>query len=48
MAFLGSRPLAALIDGAVADLVHPRVGVVAAVVPLAVGWWAMGKVRSAH
>ncbi|MEX1281263.1 MAG: MFS transporter [Acidimicrobiia bacterium] len=45
MAFLGSRPLAALVDGAVADLVSPRVGVLTAVVPLAVGWWAMGKVE---
>ncbi len=45
MAFLGSRPLAAIIDGAVADLVSPRVGVLTAVVPLAVGWWAMGKVQ---
>ena len=45
MAFLGSRPIAGLIDGAVADLVSPRVGVLTAVVPLFVGWWAMGKVR---
>jgi predicted MFS family arabinose efflux permease len=45
MAFLGSRPLAALIDGAVADLVSPRVGVLTAIVPLAVGWWAIGKVE---
>lgn len=45
MAFLGSRPLAGLIDGAVADLVSPRVGVLTAAVPLVVGWWAMGKVR---
>jgi MFS family permease len=46
MAFLGSRPIAGLIDGAVADLLSPRVGVLSAVVPLFVGWWAMGKVRS--
>ncbi len=45
MAFLGSRPLAALVDGAVADTISPRVGVLTAVVPLAVGWWAMGKVE---
>lgn len=45
MAFLGSRPLAGLIDGAVADLVSPRAGVLAAGLPLLVGWWAMGKVR---
>lgn len=47
MAFLGSRPIAGLIDGVVADLVSPRVGVLSAVVPLLVGWWAMGKVRPA-
>ncbi len=44
MAFLGSRPLAALVDGGVADLVSPRVGVLTAIVPLFVGWWAIGKV----
>lgn len=44
MAFLGSRPIAGLVDGGVADLISPRAGVIAAVVPLAVGWWAMGKV----
>lgn len=44
VAFLGSRPLAAIVDGAVADLVSPRVGVLSAAVPLFVGWWAMGKV----
>ena len=44
MAFLGSRPIAGIIDGAVADLVSPRVGVLTAAVPLLVGWWAMGKV----
>ncbi len=45
MAFLGSRPIAGLVDGAVADLISPRVGVLTAVVPLLVGWWAVGKVR---
>ena len=45
MAFLGSRPIAGIIDGGVADLVSPRVGVVTAIVPLLVGWWAIGKVR---
>lgn len=45
MAFLGSRPIAGIIDGAVADLVSPRVGVITAVLPLFVGWWAMGKVQ---
>lgn len=44
MAFLGSRPLAGLVDGAVADLTSPRVGVLMAVLPLAVGWWALNKV----
>jgi MFS family permease len=44
MAFLGSRPLAAIIDGGVADLVSPRVGVLTAGLPLLAGWWAMGKV----
>jgi MFS family permease len=46
MAFLGSRPLAGLVDGAIADLVSPRVGVVAAAVPLLVGWWAMHRVEA--
>jgi hypothetical protein len=44
MAFLGSRPIAGIIDGGVADLVSPRVGVLTAAVPLLVGWWAMGNV----
>ena len=44
MAFLGSRPLAGIIDGAVADLVSPRVGAFTAALPLIIGWWAMGKV----
>ncbi|MGH8946370.1 MAG: MFS transporter [Acidimicrobiia bacterium] len=47
MAFLGSRPLAALLDGAVADLTNPRIGVLTAVVPLLAGWWAMGRVERA-
>jgi hypothetical protein len=45
MAFLGSRPIAGIIDGGIADLVSPRVGVLSAIFPLVVGWWAMGKVR---
>ncbi len=45
MAFLGSRPLAGIIDGVVADLVSPRAGVLAAAVPLLVGWWAVGQVE---
>lgn len=45
MAFLGSRPIAGIIDGVVADLVSPRVGVATAVIPLLVGWFAMGKVE---
>jgi MFS family permease len=44
MAFLGSRPVAGIIDGAVADLLTPRIGVLSAVAPLIVGWWAIGKV----
>ncbi len=47
MAFLGSRPLAGLIDGVVADLTSPRFGVLAAVGPLAVGWWALNRVGRA-
>lgn len=47
MAFLGSRPLAGVIDGAVADLTSPRLGVVAAIVPLAIGWWALRRVGRA-
>lgn len=45
MAFLGSRPLAAIVDGGIADLVSPRAGVASAVVPLLAGFWAMGRVR---
>ncbi|MBW3667448.1 MAG: MFS transporter, partial [Actinobacteria bacterium] len=45
MAFLGSRPLAGLLDGAVADLTSPRIGVLTAVLPLLAGWWAMGRVQ---
>lgn len=47
MAFLGSRPLAGLVDGAVADLTSPRVGVLMAVLPLLVGWWALRRVEHA-
>lgn len=47
MAFLGSRPLAGLIDGAVADLTSPRIGVLTAMAPLLVGWWALRKVGEA-
>jgi MFS family permease len=45
MAFLGSRPLAGLVDGGVADLTSPRIGVAAAALPLLVGWWAMRRVE---
>ena len=48
MAFLGSRPIAAIIDGVVADLVSPRVGVLTAIAPLIVGWFAMGNVKPAE
>jgi len=44
MAFLGSRPLAGIIDGLVADIVSPRVGVLAAMVPLAIGAWGIARV----
>jgi hypothetical protein len=45
MAFLGSRPLAGLVDGAVADLTSPRIGVLVAVLPLVIGWWALRRVE---
>ncbi len=44
MAFLGSRPLAAVVDGLVADLVSPRVGVLAALPPVILGAWAVRRV----
>jgi MFS family permease len=44
MAFLGSRPIAGLVDGGIADLTSPRIGVVAAALPLLAGWWAMHRV----
>lgn len=47
MAFLGSRPLAGLVDGAVADLTSPRIGVLVAVLPLTVGWWSLRRVEQA-
>ena len=34
IAFLGSRPLAAIVDGGVADLAGPRVAVVVVLLPL--------------
>ena len=43
-AFLGSRPIAALMDGAVADLISPRAGVIAASIPLVAGWWFVTRV----
>ncbi len=46
MAFLGSRPLAGLVDGMVADLTSPRLGVLVAAVPLLAGWLAMGRVQA--
>ena len=44
MAFLGSRPIAGIIDGSVADLVSPRIGVLSATLPLILGWWAIHRV----
>lgn len=44
--FLGSRPLVALVDGAIADLVHPRVAAgTLALVPIATAWWLRTVVR---
>ena len=44
--FIGSRPFVALLDGAVADLVHPRAAAgMLAVVPLATAWWIRSVVR---
>lgn len=45
MAFLGSRPIAGLIDGGVADLTSPRLGVLTAIVPLFAGWWALSRIE---
>ncbi len=47
MAFLGSRPLAGLVDGMVADLATPRVGVLAALPPVLLGAWALRQVAMA-
>lgn len=44
MAFLGSRPVAAMVDGAVADLISPRMGVAVAAVPLLAGFWAVTRI----
>lgn len=44
--FIGTRPFVALLDGAVADLVHPRVAAgLLALVPLATAWWIRSIVR---
>ena len=44
--FIGSRPIVALVDGAVADLVHPRVAAgMLALVPLVTAWWIRSIVR---
>ncbi len=44
--FIGSRPFVALLDGAVADLVNPRVAAgLLASVPLATAWWVRSVVR---
>lgn len=47
-AFLGSRPIAAIMDGAVADLISPRAGVLAAGIPLVAGWWFVTRVLRNH
>lgn len=44
--FIGSRPFVALVDGAVADLVHPRAAAgMLALVPLGTAWWIRSVVR---
>ena len=44
--FIGSRPFVALLDGAVADLVHPRAAAgMLALVPLVTAWWIRSVVR---
>jgi MFS family permease len=44
--FIGTRPFVAIVDGAVADLVHPRVAAgMLAVVPLVTAWWIRSIVR---
>lgn len=43
---IGSRPFVALVDGAVADLVHPRAAAgMLALVPLGTAWWLRSVVR---
>ena len=47
IAFLGSRPVAALVDGSVAQLVSPRIAVVVVLVPLvAVAVYGVRVLRS--
>lgn len=46
VSFIGSRPLVALLDGAVADLTHPRVSAgLLAIVPFVTAWWIRSIVR---
>jgi dipeptide/tripeptide permease len=46
LAFLGTRPLAAIVDGSVADLAGPRVAVLVVLVPLlAVAWHGVRVIR---
>jgi predicted MFS family arabinose efflux permease len=44
-AFLGSRPMAAMVDGSVADLTSPRIGVVTAAAPLVAGWLLLSWIQ---
>lgn len=44
--FIGSRPFVALVDGTIADLVHPRASAgLLALVPIATAWWIRSVVR---
>lgn len=46
LCFIGSRPFVALVDGAVADLAHPRVAAaMVGLVPFATAWWIRTVVR---
>ena len=46
LCFIGSRPFVALLDGAVAELAHPRVAAaMVACVPFVTAWWIRAVVR---